>query len=231
MPDTAPSATPAAALLRQPMVRAPDGARLSAGGERVAGQRCRSMSNTRSSSRAQPMCCCARACTGCPSPRISPAASAGCASPAAGPRAAGPCGTRCVVPSRHGLFSSSSTCPAALTWMRSSDSAGRAMYRHSRSSRLRSCASTRTAACRLNPSASSRASVCAEGAVFLNSLSGRRERHRVPRECPQQLGIHRHQLHAKAHRQRHELTVVCSAFTVAHEFKHPPRVRLMLVPG
>ena len=43
------------------------------------GQRCRSMSNTRLSSRAQPMCC-ARACTGC-------------ASPAAGPRAAGPCGT------------------------------------------------------------------------------------------------------------------------------------------
>jgi hypothetical protein len=54
--------------------------------------------------------------------------------------------TRCVVPSRHGAFSASRTCPAALTRMRSSDSAGRAMYRHSRSSRLRSCASIRTAA-------------------------------------------------------------------------------------
>ena len=35
--------------------------------------------------------------------------------------------TRCVVPSRHGVFSFSSTCPAALTCTRSSESAGRVM--------------------------------------------------------------------------------------------------------
>jgi len=35
--------------------------------------------------------------------------------------------TRCVVPSRHGVLSLSSTCPAALTCMRSSESAGRVM--------------------------------------------------------------------------------------------------------
>ena len=32
--------------------------------------------------------------------------------------------TRCVVPSRHGVFNSNPTCPAAFTWMRSSDNAG-----------------------------------------------------------------------------------------------------------
>jgi len=50
---------------------------------------------------------------------------------------------RCVVPSRHGVFSSRCTCPAALTSMRSSDSAGWVMWPHNRSGRLRSYASTR----------------------------------------------------------------------------------------
>ena len=54
--------------------------------------------------------------------------------------------TRCVVPSRHGVLSLSSTWPAALSCTLSSASAGRVMVRHSCSSRLRSCASTRTAA-------------------------------------------------------------------------------------
>jgi hypothetical protein len=45
--------------------------------------------------------------------------------------------TKCVVPSRHGVLSFSSTCPAALSCTRSSDSAGRVMKRHSCSSRLR----------------------------------------------------------------------------------------------
>jgi hypothetical protein len=35
--------------------------------------------------------------------------------------------TKCVVPSRHGGFSLSSTWPAALSWILSSDSAGRVM--------------------------------------------------------------------------------------------------------
>jgi hypothetical protein len=35
--------------------------------------------------------------------------------------------TGCVVPSRHGVFSFSSTCPAALSWILWSDSAGRVM--------------------------------------------------------------------------------------------------------
>jgi len=51
----------------------------------------------------------------------------------------------CVVPSRHGVLSLSSTCPAALHCTRSSDRAGRVMWRHTCSSRLRSCASQRTA--------------------------------------------------------------------------------------
>ena len=55
--------------------------------------------------------------------------------------------TKCVVPSRQGALSLSATCPAALSCTRSSDSAGRVMQRHNCSSRLRSCASTRTAAC------------------------------------------------------------------------------------
>jgi len=64
--------------------------------------------------------------------------------------------TKCVVPSRHGvlIMSFNSTCPAALSCTRSSDSAGRVMYRHSCSSRWRSRASHRTAACRLKPSMS-----------------------------------------------------------------------------
>jgi hypothetical protein len=54
--------------------------------------------------------------------------------------------TRCVVPSRQGVLSFSATCPVVLSRTRSSDSAGRVMKRHNCSSRLRSCASTRTAA-------------------------------------------------------------------------------------
>lgn len=60
--------------------------------------------------------------------------------------------TRCMAPSRHGVLSFNSTCPAALSCTGSPDSAGRVMQRHGCSSRLRSCDSTRTAACRLNPS-------------------------------------------------------------------------------
>jgi hypothetical protein len=123
------------------------------------GQRRRSMPNTRSSNRAQPMGC-ARVRSGSACSYSADAATpvATCA------RAGGPCGTtrarnlalgastpwyrircsrgrgtsaasrcmnssglstRCVVPSRHGVFNSSCTCPAAFTWMRSFDSAGR----------------------------------------------------------------------------------------------------------
>lgn len=54
--------------------------------------------------------------------------------------------TRCVVPWRQADLSLSTTAPAALIFTRSLAKAGRVMQRHSCSSRLRSYASTRTAA-------------------------------------------------------------------------------------
>ena len=59
--------------------------------------------------------------------------------------------TMCVVPSRQGVLSLSTTCPAALHCTRSLASAARVMVPHSCSSRWRSWAAQRTAACRLKP--------------------------------------------------------------------------------
>jgi len=55
--------------------------------------------------------------------------------------------TACVVPWRQAVLSLSTTCPALLIFTRSLASAGRVMVRQSRSSRWRSSASQRTAAC------------------------------------------------------------------------------------
>ena len=54
--------------------------------------------------------------------------------------------TRCVVPSHHSALSLSFNCLAALNYNRSSVRAGQVIQRHSWSSRLRPCASTRKAA-------------------------------------------------------------------------------------
>jgi len=55
--------------------------------------------------------------------------------------------TMCVVPSRQAVLSLRTTCPALLICTRSLASAGRVLVRHSCSSRWRSSASQRTAAC------------------------------------------------------------------------------------
>jgi hypothetical protein len=59
--------------------------------------------------------------------------------------------TRCVAAPLRGDFTRYATLPSGSTLTRPAATAGRAMYRQSRSSASRSSASTRTPACRLNP--------------------------------------------------------------------------------